>query len=174
MRRVEVVPPNPNWRSQFEMEAGAIAAILQIPLTAIHPMGSTSIPGIYAKPIIDILVEVENLPLVDAKTPELEDLGYVAMGEYGIPGRRYFRKDNADGIRTHHAHVFEAGSEQVIRHLNFRDYLTTHPAEAQQYSDLKRKLAQQYPHDIDGYMDGKDEFIKAIDAKAAEWRRSNG
>lgn len=171
---VNVVPPNPNWRSQFEAEARAIAPILRDTLKAIHHIGSTSIPGIYAKPIIDILVEVESLAAVDAQTPEFQALGYMAMGEFGIPGRRYLRKDNPEGVRTHHVHIFTAGSDQVTRHLNFRDYLTAHPDEAQQYSDLKRKLAQQYSQDIEGYIDGKDGFIKAIDLKAAQWCNAQG
>jgi GrpB-like predicted nucleotidyltransferase (UPF0157 family) len=174
MRRVDVVLPDPAWRSQFEAEAGAIAPILQDTLKAIHHIGSTSIPGIYAKPIIDILVEVASLAAVDAQTLGFQALGYTAMGEFGIPGRRYFRKDNSEGIRTHHIHIFESGSKQITRHLDFRDYLTAHPDEAQQYSDLKRKLAQQYSQDIEGYMDGKDGFIQAIDRKAAQWRNAQG
>jgi GrpB-like predicted nucleotidyltransferase (UPF0157 family) len=92
------------------------------------------------------------------------------MGEYGIPGRRYFRKHDAAGVRTHHVHVFEVGSAQIERHLAFRDYLRSHPAEAQAYSELKRRLAQTHPTNIEAYMDGKHGFIQAIDAKAAVWR----
>lgn len=106
MRIVEVVPPNPHWRSQFEAEATAIALILRETLIALHHIGSTSIPGIYAKPIIDLLAEVRDLEQVDAQNSALESLGYVAMGAYGIPGRRYFRKDNSAGVRTHHLHNF--------------------------------------------------------------------
>jgi GrpB-like predicted nucleotidyltransferase (UPF0157 family) len=87
------------------------------------------------------------------------------MGEFGISGRRYFRKDNQLGIRTHHLHAFAVGSPQVARHLAFRDYLISHPEEAQRYSELKRKLAEKYPYNIDGYMDGKDSFIREIDKK---------
>ena len=102
------------------------------------------------------------------------DLGYEAMGEYGIPGRRYFRKHNAMGVRSHHVHVFEVGSAQIDRHLAFRDYMRTHPHDARAYSDLKRQLAKAHPTDIEAYMDGKDAFIQAMDVKAAEWRLVNG
>lgn len=95
------------------------------------------------------------------------------MGEFGIPGRRYFRKDNQDGDRTHHLHIFEAGSAEVVRHLTFRDYMIAHPQDAQKYSELKHELAKKHPQNIDGYMDGKDGFIKAMDEKADQWRKLN-
>ncbi len=102
----------------------------------------------------------------------MESLGYEVMGEYGIPGRRYFRKDNQAGIRTHHIHAFEAGSAEVARHLAFRDYMIAHPGDAQRYSELKRQLAEEHPQSPDGYMDGKDGFIKEMDRRAAQWRTS--
>jgi GrpB-like predicted nucleotidyltransferase (UPF0157 family) len=102
----------------------------------------------------------------------MEALGYEVMGEYGIPGRRYFRKDDREGIRTHHVHAFEAGSAEAERHLAFRDYMIAHPAEAQRYSELKRRLAQEHPQSLDGYMDGKDGFIKEMNRRAARWRTS--
>ncbi len=138
----------------------------------IHHIGSTSIDTIYAKPIIDMLAEVKDIEKVAPLNAAIEALGYVSMGELGIPGRRFFRKDNHAGIRTHHLHVFEVGSPQIDRHLVFRDYLRCHVEAAQIYSELKQKLAQQYPIDIENYMDGKAEFIKETDKKAAEWRRS--
>ena len=102
----------------------------------------------------------------------MESLGYEAMGEYGIPGRRYFRKDNQEGIRTHNIHAFEAGSAEVERHLAFRDYMIAHPEAAQRYSELKRRLAEEHPQSMDGYIDGKDGFIKEMDRRAARWRTS--
>ncbi|HMD54213.1 MAG TPA: GrpB family protein, partial [Phycisphaerae bacterium] len=101
---------------------------------------------------------------------QLQALGYIAMGEYGIPGRRYFRKDDAAGNRTHQIHTFQTGSPQIERHLAFRDFMSTHGEYANQYAALKRRLAEQHPDDIEAYMDGKDEFIKQMDIKAAAWR----
>ncbi len=172
MKKVEVVQPDPNWRNEFEAESKQIAAALGETLVAVHHIGSTSIVGIYAKPIIDILVEVRNITEVDSLSPAMEQLDYEVMGEFGIPTRRYFRKDNQDGIRTHQVHTFEASSPQIKRHLAFRDFMNAHPKEAQQYSELKRKLAAEHPNDIDGYMDGKDDFIKEIDRRAAKWTAS--
>jgi len=167
MQKVEVVPHNPEWRSLFQQEADAITLPLGANFAAIHHIGSTSIPGIFAKPIIDILIEVENIQQVDEQVTAMENLGYAAMGEFGIPGRRYFRKDNTEGDRTHHVHIFQVGSPEIGRHLAFRDYLIAHPQEAQVYSELKQQLAKAYPHDIEAYMDGKDAWIKVIDRRIA-------
>lgn len=134
----------------------------------IHHIGSTAIPSIYAKPIIDLLVEVKNIKVVDSHNSRMENIGYQVMGEFGIPRRRFFRKDNYLGDRTHHVHIFAINSPQIRRHLAFRDYLINHPIEAKAYSYLKRKLAQQHSNDIESYMDGKDQFIKDIDIKAAQ------
>lgn len=172
MKNVVVVPHDPRWRDSFEAEAKDIAAALGDTVVAVHHIGSTAIPGIHAKPVVDLLVEVRDLAGLDAGSPAMESLGYEAMGEYGIPGRRYFRKANQKGTRTHHVHAFRAGSEEVVRHLAFRDYLIAHPAKAQRYSELKRKLAAEHPRNIDGYMDGKDGFIREMDRRAAEWRPS--
>ncbi len=172
MSHVVVVPHNPGWREAFEAEAKSVAAALGENVLAIHHIGSTAIPDIYAKPILDMLIEVNDITALDVQRVAMESLGYEVMGEFGIPGRRYFRKDNQEGIRTHHVHSFEAGSAQVARHLAFRDYLIAHPEEAQAYSELKGKLAQEYPQNMDGYIDGKDGFIKEIDQRAAQWRMS--
>ncbi|HEX8181403.1 MAG TPA: GrpB family protein [Pyrinomonadaceae bacterium] len=170
MRIVEVVAHNPQWRDAFEAEAEHVAAALGENVVAIHHIGSTAIPNIYAKPVIDLLVEVRDITEVDVQSSAMKSLGYEVMGEYGITGRRYFRKDNRAGIRTHNIHVFAAGSAEVERHLAFRDYMIAHPEDAQRYSELKRALAQEHPQSMDGYMDGKDGFIKEMDVRAARWR----
>jgi GrpB-like predicted nucleotidyltransferase (UPF0157 family) len=170
MRNVEVIPHDLKWRETFEVESRSVADALGENVVAIHHIGSTAIPSIYAKPIIDLLVEVKDIIKVDGQSLAMESLGYEVMGEFGIPGRRFFRKDNQEGFRTHHIHAFEIGSAQVERHLAFRDYMLAHPEDAQKYSELKRKLARKHPQNIDGYMDGKDGFIKEMDKKAAQWR----
>lgn len=173
MTEVCVVPHDRRWRDAFEAEARLVAAALGDGVVAIHHVGSTAIPDIHAKPIIDLLVEVRDLADADARRPEMESLGYQVMGEYGIPGRRYFRKDNEEGIRTHHVHAFQAGSGEVVRHLAFRDYLISHPDDARRYGELKRRLAEEHPRSADAYMDGKDPFIREIDRRAALWRASH-
>lgn len=156
--------------SDFEREAVAVESAIGSILLALHHIGSTAIPGIYAKPIIDILAEVERLEALDARRVEMEGLGYEVMGEFGIPGRRYFRKDQADGQRTHQIHAFAAGSPHVARHLAFRDYMRAHPAIAQEYSDLKVRLVGSCHGDREAYMDGKDPFIKQTERDALAWQ----
>lgn len=170
MTKVEVVPHDPRWRDSFQAEATQIAAALGAHVVAIHHIGSTAIPGIHAKPVIDLLVEVDDIEAIDTRSSAMESIGYQVMGEFGIPGRRYFRKDDPHGNRTHQVHAFQAGSGEVERHLGFRDYMIAHPADAQRYGALKRTLAEQYPWHMDGYVDGKDGFIKEMDRRAAEWR----
>lgn len=165
-----VLPHDARWHEAFDAEARSIATALGENVVAIHHIGSTAIPNIYAKPVIDMLVEVRLISHVENQSPAMESLGYEVMGEFGIPGRRYFRKDNEHGVRTHQIHAFESRSPELDRHLSFRDYMIAHPEDAQSYSDLKRKLADEYSQNMDGYIDGKDEFIKEIDRKAALWR----
>jgi GrpB-like predicted nucleotidyltransferase (UPF0157 family) len=170
--RIEVVPYNPMWQNEFENESKCVTSALGENVVMVHHIGSTAIPKIYAKPIIDLLVEVKDITQVDMCNWAMEALGYEVMREFGIPGRRYFRKDNEAGIRTHHVHTFETASLEIERHLAFRDYMIAHPEDAQKYSELKRELAKKlHINDIEGYMDGKDAFIKEMEKRAVEWSR---
>jgi GrpB-like predicted nucleotidyltransferase (UPF0157 family) len=171
--RVYLLPYDPDWQTAFQQEANLLQSILGANQVAIHHIGSTAIPGIYAKPVIDMLVEVRHLAGVDDSSSAMASVGYEGLGEYGIAGRRYLRKENDRGDRTHHVHIFEAGSPHVERHLAFRDFMIAHPEIAQQYSALKRTLASQlHPQDIEGYMNGKDAFIQQMEQQALIWRRS--
>jgi len=171
LRKVEVVPPRPEWPGLFTAEAERLRTVFGSKVVAIHHIGSTAISGIHAKPIIDILLVVKDIEKVDEYNPAMINLGYEPRGEFGIPGRRFFRRE-VEGVRTHHVHAFQDGHADVERHLAFRDYLNAHPQEAEAYSILKQELAKQYPTDIEGYMDGKDAFIKEIERKARLWREN--
>lgn len=168
---VLVLPHDPAWRDMFLAESRLILSALGQNALAAHHIGSTAIPSIVAKPVIDMLVVVKDIDAVDTRKREMESLGYEALGEFGIPCRRYFRKDSSVGKRTHHVHVFAQGSEQITRHLAFRDFMNAHPDWAARYSDLKRDLVARFPDSIERYMDGKDAFIKAIDRLADTWSR---
>jgi GrpB-like predicted nucleotidyltransferase (UPF0157 family) len=168
-RPVILVPHDPGWKQAFETESTLITQSLNEIVEAIHHVGSTAIPTIYAKPIIDILLEVDDISHLDERTSKMEALGYQAMGEYGIPGRRYFRKSDQRGTRIHHVHAFKVGSEGVRRHLAFRDYLIAHPIAAKAYEALNLDLARQFPEDKAAFQDGKDAFIKAVEQKALDW-----
>lgn len=129
------------------------------------------IPNIKAKPVIDIMVKVTNISEVDKFNSQMEQLGSVVMGEYGIPKRRFFIKGGDN--RTHHVHFYEEGNEEIARHLAFRDYMIAHPEEAIKYSELKQTLAEKSPTNITKYIEGKNNYIKAIDDKAETWRKTN-
>jgi GrpB-like predicted nucleotidyltransferase (UPF0157 family) len=165
--QVEVVDYNPAWSKRFLEEAAQIRQVLGRELVAIYHMGSTSVPGIKAKPIIDILVEVQDIEKLDGLNDHLVRLGYEAKGEFGIIGRRFFIK-NDGAVRTHHLHVFQSGHSEISRVLTFRDYLCSHPEEAQAYGQLKEALAQQYPSDRESYTEGKTDFIRELDRKAMD------
>lgn len=169
-RKIEVVDYDPRWAKQFKAESKEIRKILGKNCVAVHHIGSTSVKGLKAKPIIDMMAVVKNISLVDGEHEAFEKLGYECMGEYGIPGRRFFRKGGDQ--RTHHIHIFEKGNEQDIeRHLAVRDYLAAHPETAKEYGELKDALAQQFPFDNDGYCDGKDAYMKKLEQDALKWSR---
>ena len=169
MRRIEVVSYNPSWPILYEQEAACIVDLFGANLLQIHHIGSTAIPAIWAKPIIDIMPIVRNIEAVDDFDPLMIALGYTPRGENTIPGRRFFVK-GGDTDRSHHVHTYEKHNNEVARHLDFRDYLRAHPDRAEAYGKLKRVLAGKYPHDIDGYMAGKSAFIRETIQLATAWR----
>lgn len=165
--------PNAAWALAFEREASAVMDALSDLHIELHHIGSTAIPGIVAKPVIDMLCVVPMVEDLDVRAHRLVALRYEAMGEFGISGRRYFRRDALDGARTHQLHAFAAGSPDVARHLDFRDYLRAFPAEAAAYEALKQRLAESCGSDMRAYSDGKTEFIRAVERRAAAWRNSS-
>jgi len=173
-RRIEVVPYDPRWPLEFKRASEEVMRALGSNLLAIHHIGSTSIPATRAKPVIDIMAVVADLVAVDQRTAEMERLGYEVMGEFGIAGRRYFRRDDSTGQRTHHVHAFAKCSPHVARHLAFRDFMRAHPKVADEYGELKQTLAEMHPHDMNAYMGGKDGFIKEVEARAMTWLTSDG
>ena len=164
-----VVAHDPAWRAAYEGEAARIRRALGDALVAVHHIGSTAIPGIEAKPVIDLCLEVRSLDDLDARVEAMEALGYEVLGEFGIPRRRFFLRDDVAGVRTHHVHAFAAGDAEVRRHLAFRDYVIAHRDVARAYGRLKRELARAHPDDIEAYIAGKDPFIKEHEARALEW-----
>jgi len=164
-RIIEVVPYNSHWPQMFEAEAALIKKALGNNCIAIHHIGSTAVPGLSAKPVIDILPVVKSLIEVDRKAEAMQQIGYQALGEYGIPLRRFFQKGG--DLRTHHVHVFEKSNPAIRRHLQFRDWLRSHPEDAKAYQELKLELASKFPNDSESYVKGKAAFIQSIAAKIA-------
>ena len=163
MRIIEVVPYNPKWPQLFEEEAALIKKALGDNCIAIYHVGSTSVPGLSAKPIIDILPVVKDILEVDYRTKAMENLGYVAKGENGMAFRRFFQKGGT--IKTHNVHVYEQGDPEIDRYLKFRDWMRSHPDDREAYAKLKKELAAKFPHDILSYCNGKDAFVASIDDK---------
>lgn len=170
MKTIHLVEHDPGWSAGFEREATRIRHALGDALLELHHIGSTSIPGIVAKPVIDMLGVAPSLRMLDEQQAQVVALGYEALGEFGIPGRRYFRRDDEHGARTHQLHVFASGAPEVWRHLIFRDFLRAHPADAQAYASLKRALARDAV-DMRAYSDGKTDFILEIERRAMVWQQ---
>jgi GrpB-like predicted nucleotidyltransferase (UPF0157 family)/glutaredoxin len=170
MRNITVVAYDPAWPQAYEAEAVRLRAVFGPELVQLYHIGSTSIPGIHAKPIIDIMPVVQVIEHVDKLNEAMIALGYEPRGENGIPGRRYFSKGGVEQ-RSHHVHVFQVDNPEVARHLDLRDYLRAHPSQAQAYAAVKIEAAQRYPQDIIGYMDHKDAEIQRILTLAQDWRR---
>jgi GrpB-like predicted nucleotidyltransferase (UPF0157 family) len=166
MRKI-ILPYDACWPSLFEAEARALQGIFGETVLALHHVGSTAIPGLVAKPIIDILAEVRCLEEVDQKTVAMESCGYEARGAHGIEGRRYFNKARADpdGVGFH-IHAFARGSSQIRRHLRFRDYLIAVPDAAKEYATLKLSLCDPSGVLVPDYAERKAPFIELIDRRA--------
>ena len=158
---VRIVPYSPRWAEYFLEEKTLLLEILRGEALDIRHIGSTSIVGMPAKPILDILVGVERLATVEAFAEDLNRIGYQDKGDGGEPGRRYFVK-GAEDKRTHHLNFCEQNGLFWMRHIFFRDYLEEHPDTAKRYRDLKRALATKFPHDRNAYTNGKEEFVCSI------------
>ena len=160
--RVELSEYDPSWAEIFEAERLLIAPIFDGRAVGIEHIGSTSVPDLCAKPIVDVLVGLRELALSDDEIKAMEELGYEYLGEFGLPGRLYFRKGDP---RTHHVHVVEHGGEHWERHLAFRDALRANPEERQRYDALKRQLAAE-GHPWEAYSELKTPFIREVEARA--------
>ncbi|MCY8496316.1 GNAT family N-acetyltransferase [Bacillus atrophaeus] len=167
-RKVEVVPYREEWKRMFAKEKIQLERILGPEIITISHIGSTSIPGMSAKPVIDILIEVKDIEAINQYNLQMEALGYEAKGENGLKGRCFFRKGG--NKRTHHVHIYENGNREIVRHTLFRDYLIAHPEKAAEYATLKKQLAARYPDDIKQYIEGKNEWIKDTEEKANRWK----
>lgn len=167
---VELVPHRPEWAQTAEAEAARLGAALGPVLVTVHHIGSTAIPAIRAKPILDLIPVVTTLDALDATQDALRAAGYLWHGEFGIAGRRFCtRIDVATGKRIVHLHAFADGDAEITRHLAFRDYLRTHPAIAQAYKTEKLRAAAATPDDSQAYNAGKNDWIKRVEREALDW-----
>jgi GrpB-like predicted nucleotidyltransferase (UPF0157 family) len=169
-RIVRIVQYDPLWTSIFEDLKHVVESQLGDLAVAVEHVGSTAVPGLAAKPIIDldvVLVSIVNLPSVISL---LGELGYFHQGDLGISNREAFGRDANDVPRLgkprpwprHHLYVCSQDSRELRRHIILRDYLRANPSEASKYEALKRQLASRHRYDIDAYVDGKTAFIETI------------
>lgn len=159
-RLVLVADYDPGWPEVFGALAQPIAEVVTGLGARVEHVGSTSVPGLAAKPIIDMGVVVPDQGSVKAAIEALRGLGYEHRGDLGIPGREAFHQPA--GLPQHHLYVYAEGCLPLRNHLALRDYLRARPQAAAEYGRLKKDLAQKFPHDIDSYVDGKTEFILRI------------
>jgi GrpB-like predicted nucleotidyltransferase (UPF0157 family) len=157
MRIVVVAPYDQQWPVQYQAERARLEAVLKSVMVSSHHIGSTSVPGLVAKPVIDILLEVTDLSELDKCNWAMAASGFDARGENGIAGRRYFTKGGER--RSHQVHAFEVGDEQIVKHLAFRDYLIENPQVAEAYAELKQNAAKVCRNDIKRYQQMKNDFI---------------
>ncbi len=164
---VELRPYTPAWAEAARREAARLAEALGDRLVVVHHVGSTAIPGIRAKPILDLLPVVSDMAAFDAVRPRVEALGYAWWGEYGLPGRRYCTLDDAEtGRRRVQLHCYEQGSPEIERHVAFRDHLRSHPDVAAAYDAEKERCRLLHPMDSHAYTVCKTEWIRRIEAEA--------
>lgn len=160
MKTVVVVDYDPGWPEVFEQLRSRIWPVVHDVATSIEHVGSTAVPGLAAKPVVDISVVVSTSADVPIGIERLASLGYVHRGNLGVEGREAFIAPG--GLSSHHLYLCPADSLPLRNHLAVRDYLRTHPEAAGEYGALKKQLAGRFAHDVAGYVDGKTETILAI------------
>lgn len=178
MNRVQVVEYDPAWPGIFDQLRAYVWPSLSDVALGIEHVGSTSVPGLRAKPVIDACIVVASRNEVPACIQRLASIGYVHRGNLGVPDREAFRRP--DEVPRHHLYLSPRESLSLKNHLGFRDYLRLHPEAAREYGELKTSLARRFPDDIDSYIAGKTEFILHVlaeiglsEEELAEIRRIN-
>jgi len=173
-RRIEVVNYDPSWETRYEIEARGLRGVFGEALVEVHHVGSTSVPGLWAKPTVDILVEVVEGCHIPSFDPSMEAAGYICRGEClnatipGTPGRYYYvRKDGL--VHLTHMHACMVGHPQIAEILCFRDYLRSSSDASERYANLKAELATEFAYDNIRYMQGKDALVKEIIVEAIQW-----
>jgi GrpB-like predicted nucleotidyltransferase (UPF0157 family) len=175
---VVVVPYDPAWPAEFEALRAVLAAALGEVARAIHHVGSTAVPGLPAKPIVDLDVEIASPVHLADCIRRLGHLGYRAVGELGIAGREAFDREGPDVPRNgsgrswpdHHLYVCASDGAELRRHLLLRDFLRSNPVRAAEYARLKQTLAVRHRDGRDGYTEGKSELIESMLAEALRAR----
>ncbi|MBQ8087639.1 MAG: GrpB family protein [Clostridia bacterium] len=164
-KRIVVLPYDEQWRQDFlKIKAELTNALGQLAIRIEH-IGSTSVQGLSAKPIIDIDVVIKDYSVWENVISDLGEIGYQHQGNLGIDGREAFKYDGKEHLQKHHLYVCPEDSLELKRHIAFRDYLRSHPDAVREYSLIKEQGAKKYPTDIERYIEYKSPFIKKIYAE---------
>lgn len=165
---IRIVNYDPCWQGRFQSEAVAIRDALGSVAVSVDHVGSTSVPGLCAKPVIDISVSVLDIVAVDSYRGPVEGIGYLFVPVPESPDLHFFAKP-ASRPRGYHVHVCEAGSLHERQQLAVRDYMRTHPGEAAAYGAVKQTIAERHPGDRLGYIAEKDPYVAALVERALAW-----
>jgi GrpB-like predicted nucleotidyltransferase (UPF0157 family) len=168
--KVRLTKFSENWASMFQQEAEFLSGIFGEEIIKFEHFGSTSVYGLMAKPVIDMMCIVKDINTVDSFNDQMDALGYDVAGEWGIEGRRLFRKGGEN--RTHHIHFYHVDSPHIKRHIIFRDYLRAHPEEVVRYSRFKEELACRFENTSE-YSPSKKSFVQEMEQLAIKWFEKN-
>ncbi|SKA66095.1 GrpB domain, predicted nucleotidyltransferase, UPF0157 family [Eubacterium uniforme] len=161
-KHVVVEPYNKEWKSDFIAIRDELDAVLKDIVLKIEHVGSTSVEGLSAKPVIDIDVVIKDTTVLPDVISALQTIGYFHEGDLGIPGREAFKYEGKEHLRKHHLYVCSQDSEELKRHITFRDYLRSNPDAVEEYSKIKEEAANLYSWDIDKYIEHKSPVIEMI------------
>lgn len=161
-RKVIVLPHDKMWKIDFENIKAEIEGTLSDLILSVEHVGSTSVEGMSAKPCIDIDVVIRDYSVFEAVVLRLATMGYIHEGNLGIKDREAFKYANKPHLRNHHLYVCPQNSEELRRHITFRDFLRTHPEAIRKYSAVKEEAAMLFPDDIDGYIRYKSPCIEEL------------
>lgn len=170
---IRIVEHDPAWALEAERELRRIAAAVGDAAVRVEHVGSTAVPGLAAKPILDLQLSVDALEPRARYVVPLEGLGYLFAPAPESPDHHFFGRP-PERPRTHHVHVCAAGSGHERRHLAVRDFLRAHPEEAAAYGALKREVAARHPEDRLAYIAGKEAYVVALEGRAVRWAMGEG
>jgi GrpB-like predicted nucleotidyltransferase (UPF0157 family) len=171
LRDYSISPYDPTWPDLYASYIRLLEHLFGNQIQRSFHVGSTSVPGLQAKPTIDIILEVRDLGLIDQRNEAMSALGYTSFGAYLDPKSRFFAIERHNH-RIVNVHIFESGSQKMLEMLAMRDFLRAHPAESARYARLKDLLVNQFPHDYISYRNAKDSYLKNLAMRSIAWMSS--
>ena len=170
---IRIVDPDPAWPALADEELRRIAAVLGPVAVRLEHVGSTAVPGLAAKPILDLQLSVDAIARRQSYVGPLERLGYLFVPDPDAPEYHFFARPPGRP-RTHHLHVCQAAGHEELRHIAVRDFLRAHPQDAATYAALKRQIAADHPNDRIAYIEGKNDHMKRLQERALTWASTGG